>query len=370
MRKTVLSLVLLFILQSVIAQTSVRTVSFRPFSPAINTLSYKLGDRTLQVKTFQYGSVKDMVYVNLHDDETTAVNGARRLLEKSGGYMIKIENNNTRNIKFRLDGQYYTIDPNRMFSRVGITQSLILFGRVSAKAIDEVEKFANNILKLIPENPSCIIALHNNTNGKYSVTSYMPGNIREKDAKKLYVNPDEDPDNIYLTTDSTLFALLSDDNYNTILQDNVYAKKDGSLSIYCGERDIRYVNCETEHGRDIEYQQMIMLAAGHVERKNTGIIAYNYKLATSTGQYAPKSNTEIMFGEKKVGLIRSVMMDSSWATVGKLEISKDFPLYSNMDFYLLLTSIQSPRFEVRIDPTREKQLLDPSKTIVSIKAIR
>lgn len=358
----------MLVMQFSVAQTSIQKIAVRSYTPKISSVTHKLGDRNMQLKISQYGDSKNIVYINLHDDEITAVNAARRLLERDAGLLIKIENYKTRNIKFKLDGNYYTFDPNRMFSRVGIIQTLTMFGNISSKAIDEVEKFANRVLQLIPENPDCIIALHNNSNGRFSINSYLPGNIREKDAKYINVNPDEDPDDIFLTTDSLLFQQLSDDKYNTIWQDNEKAKKDGSLSVYCGERNKRYVNCETEHGHDIQYQQMIMLVAGHIENKDTEVIAYNYKLSTAAS-FSPKSNAEIMFGEKKIGLIRSVTTDSSWATVGKLEVNKDFPLYSNMDFLFIPTLANSPRFEVRIDPTRQKELLDPSKTIVRIKAV-
>lgn len=366
--KLIFPLFLLLTVLSSTAQTSAKKIVITPLTPVVSTITHKLGDRNIKLTTLQYGDTKDIVYVSLHDDEVTSVTSVKRLLERQPGLLIRIENNKTRNIKFRLDGKYYTFDPNRMFSRVGIIQTLTMFGRVSLKAVDEIEKFANRVLQLIPENPACIIALHNNTNGKFSVNSYLPGNIREKDAKRLYINPEEDPDDVFLTTDSILFENLSFDNYNTILQDNENAKKDGSLSIYCGERGIRYVNCETEHGHDIQYQQMIMLVSGHAEKKGTEVIAYNYKLMPVAGSFSPRSNTEILFGDKKVGFIRSVTTDSSWATVGKLEITKDFPLYSNMDFLFFPSPASSPRFEVRIDPTREKELLDPSKTVVKIKA--
>lgn len=361
-------LILLFTALSSIAQTSEKKIALKSLTPDVNTFTHKLGDKVIKLTTFQYGSSKDIVYVSLHDDEITSVNSVKRLLERQPGLLIKIENNRTRNVKFRLNGRYYTFDPNRMFSRVGIIQTLTMFGSVNIKAVDEIEKFADKVLQLIPENPGCIIALHNNTNGKFSVNSYLPGNIREKDAKKLFINPEEDPDDVFLTTDSVLFGNLSFDNYNTILQDNENAKKDGSLSIYCGEKGIRYVNCETEHGHDIQYQQMIMLVTGHAQKKETEVVAYNYKLMTGAGSFSPRSNTEILFGDKKVGFIRSVTTDSSWATVGKLEITKDFPLYSNMDFLFFPYPASSPRFEVRIDPTRERELLDPSKTVVKIKA--
>ncbi len=151
-----------------------RTIVVKPNTPVINTISHKLGDRTIQIKTFQFGDAKDIVYINLHDDEITSVNAAKRLLQIESGLLIKIENFKTRNIKFKMGGKSYTFDPNRMFSRIGIIQTLTMFGRVDEKALDEVDKFAKRILQLIPKNPACIIALHNNTNGKFSINSFLP----------------------------------------------------------------------------------------------------------------------------------------------------------------------------------------------------
>jgi hypothetical protein len=305
----------------------------------------------------------------LHDDEITSINGARKILEKKGGYLIRIENYKTRNLKFKLEGKYYTIDPNRMFSRVGIAQSLIVFGRTSPKAIDEIEKFATRILKLIPEDPSCIIALHNNSNGKYSINSYLPGNLREKDAKQLHINPDLDADDMFLTTDSILFSRLIREKYNAIWQDNINVKKDGSLSVYCGENNLSYVNCETEHGQQEQYDSMIHTAVSYIERRNPNIIAYNYKLLDPRENNRIKKENPVYFGEKKVGFIYAPQ-DTTRFSPGKLEMDKTFRLYSNMDFFFFLSGANSPRFELRIDPTRPRELVDANKAIINVKVVR
>ncbi|HET6994664.1 MAG TPA: hypothetical protein VFI06_06765, partial [Chitinophagaceae bacterium] len=348
MQKLPLLAILSFIHFAISAQTSVQLATPRLYQPKENSVYFKLGERVIQIKLIQYGSSRDKVYINLHDDEITAVNGAKKLLERKGGFLIKIENYKTRNIRFKLDGKYYTIDPNRMFSRAGIARSLIIFGTTSPKAIDEIEKFATHVLQLIPPNPAWIIALHNNTNGKYSVNSYLPGGEKEKDAKGLHVNQDLDADDFFFTTDSVLFYRLANERYNTILQDNINAKKDGSLSIYCGEKNIRYINCETEHGRQPEYDQMIVVADRQLESKGPDIgfvrnpdkIAYSYRVATKGKQFLPKNNSDILFGERKVGLVRTVQADSAFIVSGKLELNKDFPLTSDMDFFLFVSASQ------------------------------
>lgn len=374
MQKLLLLAISSIILCSAYSQTSVRLLSPQLFQPKETSSFFKLGERLIQIKLIQYGSSRDKVYINLHDDEMTAVNGAKKLLEKVGGYLIKIENYRTRNIRFKMDGKFYTVDPNRIFSRIGIARSLIIFGNTSPKAIDEIEKFANHILQLIPPNVSWIIALHNNTNGKYSINSYLPGGEKEQDAKGLNVNQDQDADDFFLTTDSVLYYRLASQKYNTILQDNVNAKKDGSLSVYCGERNIHYVNCETEHGRQPEYDEMIVAAVQKLDEKsndagfarNANKIAYSYKVAAAGQQFLLTSSTDIFFGDKKVGIVRAVFVDSTSVVTGKFEMNKDFPIYTNMDFFLFLSSNNSPRLEVRIDPTRKKEIINPVSTAISI----
>ena len=232
-------------------------VSQSIFIPVETTFFYKVGDRTVPIKVTQYGTVKNIVCINLHANEQTSVHSAYFVLESYGGTLIKIENNNQRVIRFRLKGVYYSFDPNRMFSRIGIEQTLRDNRKTSKEAIDEIEKFAQRLLLLIPDSTSCIVALHNNTDGAYSVKSYLPGSERHSDAKAVYADPTQDIDDIALTTDSLLYEKMAENNFNCIWQDNINAKKDGSLSIFCGEQKRRYINIETQHGKAVQYKKML-----------------------------------------------------------------------------------------------------------------
>ena len=221
------------------------------------TIFYKLAENTIPIRIQQYGERDDIVFINLHDDEATSVDAARRILEEYGGMLIKLENHTQRNIRFRLGQFTYKVDPNRIFSKEGIKKSLEQLGRTSDKAIDEASKLGERILELMPAQVECIIALHNNTPGQFSAIEYAPGNKRATDSKTVYINPDQDADDFFLTTDNELYEKLADKGYNTILQDNKNCTDDGSLSVYCGKKNIRYVNCETEHGKSNQYFEMM-----------------------------------------------------------------------------------------------------------------
>jgi hypothetical protein len=237
---------------------------------AEKTIFYKLGERTMPIRIFQYGDLKNIVCINLHDNENTSVEAAKSVLELKGGTLLKIENNNQRVVRFRLRGVSYGFDPNRIFSQMGIEQTLRENKRTSPSAIEEIEKFAQRLLQLIPDSASCIVALHNNTNEAYSVKTYLSGSQRQFDAKAVYTDSLQDVDDIIFTTDSLLYSKMADNGYNSIWQDNVNVRKDGSLSVYCGEKGKRYINIETQHGKFDQYAEMLatLLVILATENKN------------------------------------------------------------------------------------------------------
>lgn len=348
-------------------QTSLSLLASKKYAPKTTTYFTRVGESSVAIKVMQYGDSKNLVYVNVHADEFTSLVAAQRLLQQEGGLLIKIENNNKRNIRFRLRGRYYTFDPNRMFSAEGAAQTLKQLGRSSDMAIQEVVKFGKRILQLIPENPVCIIALHNNTEGKFGVNSYLPGAERETDARKVYADTLQDPDDIFLTTDSILYHRLSAERYNTIWQDNEKVRRDGSLSVYCGERNITYLNCETQHGKTEQYLTMLLSATEHIGRLNEAGTSYHYTLQLNEPT-AINTTVEVFFGEKRIGHVRSVNSTDSTTLSGLVEVNKDFKLYSNMDFFLVNNPSGNTRIDLRIDPTRPGELLNPATSVISIAA--
>lgn len=227
------------------------------FTLSEKIITHNLGDRIISIKVAQYGESINTCCINLHDDEMTAVKAARAVLEEKGGLLIKIENNAQRNISFPFKGVIYTFDPNRIFSRSGIMLTLKAKGKINPLAVTEVEKFAAQLLQLIPDSISCLIALHNNTDGDFSVKTYLPGGNRQTDASQVYADEWQDIDDIALTTDQIIYNKMAALGYNSILQDNVNVFKDGSLSVHYGEKNRRYINIETQHGKTIQYREML-----------------------------------------------------------------------------------------------------------------
>jgi hypothetical protein len=230
----------------------------RKFIPSEKNILHQLGSKEMYLKLEQYGNSTDLVFINLHSDESTSVEAARYILETEGGLLIKVENNHRRNISFYLNRRLYAADPNRIFTKEGILQTFTQLGKGSSPgAVDEVEKLGQLIISLIPENAQCVIALHNNTPDLFSSVSYTPGNKNDRESAKVFINPGQDADDFFLTTDAFLYEELAGYGYNTILQDNKNCTENGSLSVFCGKRNIRYVNCETEHGKKDQYLEMM-----------------------------------------------------------------------------------------------------------------
>jgi hypothetical protein len=227
------------------------------YIPSEKIISHKLGDKIIDFKVIQYGSSVNNCCINLHDDEVTAVKAAKIVLEQKGGVLIKIENRAQRMISFTFKGTLYSFDPNRIFSATGIKGTLKANRRIHPLAIVEVEKFAADLLQLIPDSIACLVALHNNTDGDFSVKTYQHGGTRQNDASQVYADNWQDVDDIVFTTDEILFSKMSANGYNSILQDNINVNRDGSLSVYYGEQNRRYVNIETQHGKTIQYKEML-----------------------------------------------------------------------------------------------------------------
>ena len=68
-----------------------------------------------------------------------------------------------------------------------------------------------------------------------------------------------DPDDFIYTTDSFIFEQMKAHEINVILQDNSDPVDDGSLSVYCGKKGLKYVNIETQHGHFEEQIALIEL---------------------------------------------------------------------------------------------------------------
>ena len=206
--------------------------------------------------------------LNLHDDEDTSVEAARATLRERGGRVVEVVHSGERNVTFRVEGETYTADPNRMFTPSGRRRTLAALSTASPAAEAALEAFADRVLAVyaaVP--PAVVVTLHNNTDGRYSARSYEPGAEYAADAAAVTVHDGADPDDFFFVTDAELYRLLVDAGFNAVLQDNEAATDDGSLSVWAARRGTAYVNVEAEHGHAAEQARMVAALVDVLSRR-------------------------------------------------------------------------------------------------------
>jgi hypothetical protein len=199
------------------------------------------------------------VFVNLHDDESMSVEAAQDVLNRSGGRLVELRHTGKRLVVFKLKGREFRVDPNRIFTPAGARKTLERQSTYSNEAAVAVKRFAEELLNIYRiDRAAAVIALHNNTPGTYSALSYAAGGIYAHDAEDVFVRDGSDLDDFFFVTERAVFDALKRKGYNVVLQDNRQVTDDGSLSVYCGKSNVRYVNVEADHGHRKEQTQMLL----------------------------------------------------------------------------------------------------------------
>jgi hypothetical protein len=229
------------------------------------TKTYEIAHAKVTIEYVRKGG--GLTYVNLHGNETTSVAAARAVIKKRGGTLMILRHGGKRNVTFTYAGKQYAFDPNRMFTDKGIEASLRKLSKAwTPEAHIEVKNIAESIIKdfgLRSPKGGMVVALHNNTNGGgLTIKSYKKGGgIYRTEATEMYENPARDPDDFFLVTSSRLFGSLKQKKFNVALHASRGFQDDGSLSVFCVQNGISYVNVEAENSHLNE--QIKMLEALH-----------------------------------------------------------------------------------------------------------
>jgi len=219
---------------------------------------FRVGETEIAVATTEKPGCR-FVYVNLHDDENTSALAGQDVVKRSGGKLVELRHTGRRDIVFTVQGKDYRVDPNRIFTEAGVRLTLAKQSRYSEDAARSVSRFAEQLLKVYRiDGAEAVIALHNNTQGKYSALSYAGGGALAQDAKDVFIRDGTDPDDFFFVTERVVFDALKRRGHNVVLQDNHRVTDDGSLSVYCGKANVRYINVEADHGHFKEQTQMIL----------------------------------------------------------------------------------------------------------------
>ncbi|MGI9055108.1 MAG: protein tyrosine phosphatase [Pyrinomonadaceae bacterium] len=240
-------------------ENNIQVDSKTEFDPAkilYEKVDIKAGNISANTAIYKKGS-KFPFYFNLHGNEKTSVEAVKKIISDNEGTLVELNTNGERLVRFSINNNSYSFDPNRIFTPLGIQKTLKKYDSFTPETEKEVNEFAERIINDFLTDVKIIIAVHNNTDGNYSILSYEDGGEFEKDSAQVYVNPDKNTDDFFLVTNETVFQSLKQRKFNVILQDNNNVTDDGSLSVYCAKNNILYINVESEHNYLDE--QIIML---------------------------------------------------------------------------------------------------------------
>lgn len=198
-------------------------------------------------------------FVHVHENETTAVQAANYMMDSlQKGCFTTWQCQQQRFVDFNLNDTQYRFDPNRIYTPAGIKATLASNGKYSPAAALQVKSIGEEFKKNYVNGFALVVALHNNSDGGgLSINSYQKGSVYAKDAKAVFVNPKQDTDDFFYTTNLSYYNFLKSKSYNVVLQNNATVRDDGSLSVFCGNQQIPYLNIEAQD--DHLSQQIKML---------------------------------------------------------------------------------------------------------------
>jgi hypothetical protein len=225
----------------------------QPAAQEVLSHKFQLGDTTV---TILDGGDRDSpyIYFNMHEDEQTARRAAEYTVDEVGGRILVLQSKGERLVTFSLNGRSYAFDPNRIFTDKGIESTLRKYSTYSYDAHQEIRKFVEQFREQLGlDKAKLIVSLHNNDAG-YSALSYK-GPMRG-DASEVFIVPGLDPRDFFFVTDVRLYQSLRNSGMNVVLQSDS-AKDDGSLSVYCAQNRIHYVNSEAGTGHIREQAAML-----------------------------------------------------------------------------------------------------------------
>ena len=219
----------------------------REYAVTEQRVALPLGETTVDV-VVHTAAAPGLTYLNLHDNENTAVEAALAVIRRDGGRLIELQHTGDRNLGFTLGEQTYTVDPNRIFTDPGAAESLRAEGRYADTALTAVRAFADTLGALVRTEGNLVVTVHNNTQGDYSVLSYTGDGDLEAAARFVHVAADVDPDDFFFITVPELYNEMRDAGFNVVLQEDAQLVDDGSLSVYYDAQGWPYINVEAQHG--------------------------------------------------------------------------------------------------------------------------
>lgn len=210
----------------------------------------------------------------IHQDEKDAIDVMRWAVKTFGGnsYLIQNKNRPHKRILKEIRGRnYFYYDPNRIFTDIGIRKTLAHCNR----HVKRIKRTGYQILKsqirqgfvrFLPLNrKTYLVALHNNDKrSSISVLDYY-----RKKGFFIFRNPKEQIKNFVIVTQKEDFEILMKNGINVVWQYVVNDQNnDGSLSIYCSQNKIPYINIEAVYGDKESQKKMTQIVYQKIIKKD------------------------------------------------------------------------------------------------------
>ncbi len=208
-----------------------------------------------------------IVFINLHENESTSVLAARDVLgPQPAQRLVELRGQGRRLVAFRIGARPFLFDPNRIFSDQGIERTLRFHGHYALDAHAAVAGLRDAIIDALQLGRSkAIIALHNNGSGSYTLNSYLPGAEFAAEAAAVHLPATADPGDFFLVTQQSAYNALADSRFGVVLQ-HAEPDDDGSMSTrYQGPRPL-YINVEARHGHRQQQRAMLQLLLSRMDR--------------------------------------------------------------------------------------------------------
>ncbi|MGQ8366757.1 hypothetical protein [Glaciecola sp. 1036] len=211
-------------------------------------------------------------FIAPHENENIANQYVAEKIKKHGGTFVILQQFGNRLIQLEVEGNKVMVDPNRIFTAKGrsdtlqkLNAELMSNPSVYEAAINKTESLADFIFNTMGTQAADIwIAIHNNTNGYDNDGKNGRGTISIKryqkklDAGVNYLikvhDADIDEDDLFFLTDPKDFVHTSKAKWNVVLQNPKVAtdpsEDDGSLSVLAEMQGKRYINIEAERSDD------------------------------------------------------------------------------------------------------------------------
>ena len=123
--------------------------------------SVMLGETKVTIQHIKYGEGKEFVHV--HQNENTALLAAKKYIKKYGGSIVTLKHHGTRNITFNMHNTRYEFDPNRIYTDIGIKNTLKNYGEYSLEAHQAVNKLSHSYPAKRLLQYTIIMATHSTT---------------------------------------------------------------------------------------------------------------------------------------------------------------------------------------------------------------